>query len=74
MAIDGRKYGRGKYGAGTYDLGVAHGIPPWVPISPPVDVWAPIAEPPAWCDIPAYSLDGPEIWTPILVPHQEGNN
>ena len=59
----GRKYGLGKYGKGTYDLG-GEVIPPtvgWVPISePPPEIWAPI------------SANPPEIWVPVVMPTQPG--
>ena len=49
--ISGRKYGLGKYGASSYDLGVAHEVPPWVPITPDPEfinskeIWKPVPTP-----------------------------
>lgn len=61
----GRKYGLGKYGANTYDLGGdGTGLPPgWVPVTPPPDFWVPIP-PPGGAWTPAV-LSSTEIWVPI---------
>lgn len=71
----GRKYGLGKYGAGTYDLGGDEvGIPPWVPVDPPPDIWVPIVEQPPWCEVPPHSVSNPEIWAPVTIPSAPGKN
>ena len=63
----GRKYGRGKYGAKTYDLGPnVCPIEPWLPGTIPEEIWTPIPLVPTevWgsdVSIPA------EIWTPAAV-------
>jgi len=57
----GRKYGLGKYGRGTYDLG--YEIPPWVPIPiEPGEIWTPELELPPGNWAPSSS-PGSEIWT-----------
>lgn len=66
--VDGRKYGLGKYGAGTYDLGVIHTLPPWIPVPGlPSEIWVPIADVPPWCEQPPASVPV-EIWRPVLMP------
>lgn len=60
----GRKYGLGKYGRGTYDLG--GGIPPWVPIPVvPGEIWVPevVAPPSSW--VPSNGT-GSGIWAPVV--------
>jgi hypothetical protein len=65
----GRKYGIGKYGAGTYDLGGVPDIPPeiWTPVpeAPPGEAWNPITEPPPAWECPPAMASGEEIWTPV---------
>jgi hypothetical protein len=64
--VDGRKYGRGGYGAKSYDLGVVHVLPPWIPIpGVSVEAWIPIPTQPAWVDSANPNLYAAEIWTPI---------
>jgi len=53
-----RKYGLGKYGADTYDLG-GEVIPPEPPI---FEDWVPIPAP------PGFPCGAPEIWTPAVTP------
>jgi len=66
---DGRKYGRGKYGAKSYDLGVVHVLPPWIPIPDvPVEAWIPIPTQPAWADSTNPDLYATEKWKPVLMP------
>jgi len=70
----GRKYGRGKYGASTYDLGFGGEI--WLPeTSPPAsDVWVPefvVPIPPAPIADVWNAVSNPppdEIWIPINPP------
>ena len=65
MAVNGRKYGLGKYGANSYDLGVAHELPPWVPVPGlPGEIWIPTVDAPPWCEQPP-SMSGSEIWSPV---------
>ena len=69
MAVSGRKYGRGKYGAKTYDLGVVHVLPPWLPETtvPPSEVWVPVPPVSPWCEQPP-SISASEIWKPVTMP------
>jgi len=75
----GRKYGLGKYGRSTYDLG--DGVTP----EPPIGEWIPIPVPPGfpcnppeiWAGTPVspgFPCDVPEIWTPITVPVMQAPN
>jgi hypothetical protein len=77
MAFGGRKYGRGKYGANTYDLGPGTDI--WKPEYPdgiPSDIWVPETAPPVseiWqaavappvLDIWSPVADVADIWVPV---------
>lgn len=59
----GRKYGLGKYGRGTYDLGGEIVIPPWIPINSQTDPWVPIPLPSdGWSPV---VFGATEIWVPI---------
>lgn len=64
----GRKYGLGKYGRGTYDLGGIV-LPPWIPIASQPDVWTAIPE--VWPPLPTpWHPTTPsyvsEIWEPTV--------
>jgi len=72
----GRKYGLAKYGAKTYDLGVASGeiwVPIPIPPFPGVEAWTPVPDsippcpvlPDTWM---SASMSAAEIWKPIIFP------
>jgi hypothetical protein len=57
----GRKYGLGKYGAKSYDLGPGREI--WIPITEPTEDWIPVEIPPdIWADVDT----GPRPWSHLI--------
>jgi len=64
-----RKYGRGKYGRGTYDLDAGYSEI-WVPIPPQTDIWIPdVPEDDNWNTITTRPpCGGTEIWIPVTKP------
>ena len=72
LAVIGRKYGRGKYGADTYDLGYVTEIwapSPDTPSGTPTEPWIPIPAAPVPVEIWASTVEvPPEIWIPIPPP------
>jgi hypothetical protein len=62
----GRKYGRGKYGAKTYDLGPnVCPIEPWLPGTIPEEIWTPIPLVPTEVWGPETALP-PGLWEPTV--------